>query len=227
MPRRLITSPDRRLAVDQIKHHPFFYGVDWAAIRNIEAPFIPRLRSITDTSYFPTDELEQVPDEPVNADSAGANKDLAFLGCVLFAFQSGCCAVSHFDVRSGLMYTPQVHVQTVHDFLTGVLIAHMWFACLSPCALLPLFPVLINSPVVFARSLFPVPVGACSIVPYDSRSSGSSLSAHNIPHDTMHFLETRHVHDFHLSAFWLVAPHTYMGSGTSGASCVCFVSCTG
>ncbi|TFY57919.1 hypothetical protein EVJ58_g6730 [Rhodofomes roseus] len=78
--RRLITSPDRRLSVDQIKHHPFFYGVNWTGIRNIDAPFIPRLRSITDTSYFPTDELEQVPDEPVGADSAGANKDLAFLG---------------------------------------------------------------------------------------------------------------------------------------------------
>ena len=78
----MITSPDRRLAVDQIKHHPFFYGVDWVAIRNIEAPFIPRLRSITDTSYFPTDELEQVPDEPVGADTTGASKDLAFLGYV-------------------------------------------------------------------------------------------------------------------------------------------------
>ena len=88
--RRLITSPDRRLSVDQIKHHPFFYGVDWVSIRNIEAPFIPRLRSITDTSYFPTDELEQVPDEPVGADTTGANKDLAFLGCVLVLFT--CCA---------------------------------------------------------------------------------------------------------------------------------------
>ena len=66
--------------VDQIKHHPFFYGVNWTGIRNIDAPFIPRLRSITDTSYFPTDELEQVPDEPVGADTTGASKDLAFLG---------------------------------------------------------------------------------------------------------------------------------------------------
>ncbi|KAH9951573.1 AGC/NDR protein kinase [Amylocystis lapponica] len=78
--RRLITSPDRRLAVEQIKQHPFFYGVNWTGIRNIEAPFVPRLRSITDTSYFPTDELEQVPDEPVAADSAAASRDLAFLG---------------------------------------------------------------------------------------------------------------------------------------------------
>ncbi|KAI0092425.1 AGC/NDR protein kinase [Irpex rosettiformis] len=85
--RRLITSQDRRLVVDQIKHHPFFYGVNWNAIRQIDAPFIPRLKSITDTSYFPTDELEQVPEEPVGGDSAGANKDLAFLGYTFKRFQ--------------------------------------------------------------------------------------------------------------------------------------------
>ncbi|KAI0340928.1 kinase-like protein [Trametopsis cervina] len=78
--RRLITSQDRRLAVEQIKHHPFFFGVNWNAIRQIDAPFIPRLKSITDTSYFPTDELEQVPEEPAGADTTGTNKDLAFLG---------------------------------------------------------------------------------------------------------------------------------------------------
>jgi len=79
----LITSNDRRLNVEQIKVHPFFYGVDWSIIRQIDAPFVPRLRSITDTSYFPTDDLEQVPDEPAGADSTGANKDLAFLGYVI------------------------------------------------------------------------------------------------------------------------------------------------
>ena len=66
--------------MDQIKHHPFFYGVDWESIRLIDAPFVPRLRSITDTSYFPTDELEQVPEEPVGVDAGGPSKDLAFLG---------------------------------------------------------------------------------------------------------------------------------------------------
>ena len=61
-------------------------------IRNIDAPFIPRLRSITDTSYFPTDELEQVPDEPVGADTTGASKDLAFLGYVFpFPFLAPAC----------------------------------------------------------------------------------------------------------------------------------------
>lgn len=43
--------------IDQIKAHPFFYGVDWDSIRHIDAPFVPHLKSITDTSYFPTDEL--------------------------------------------------------------------------------------------------------------------------------------------------------------------------
>lgn len=76
----LITSADRRLNVEQIRKHPFFYGVDWDIIRRIDAPFVPHLRSITDTSYFPTDELEQVPEE-APSDSSG-NKDLAFLGWV-------------------------------------------------------------------------------------------------------------------------------------------------
>ncbi|KZT24479.1 AGC/NDR protein kinase [Neolentinus lepideus HHB14362 ss-1] len=78
--RRLITSVDRRMNVEQIRAHPFFYGVDWQTIRHIDAPFVPHLRSITDTSYFPTDELDQVPEEPQGADTSGANKDLAFLG---------------------------------------------------------------------------------------------------------------------------------------------------
>ncbi|KAJ7498896.1 kinase-like domain-containing protein [Mycena latifolia] len=78
--RRLVTSADRRMNIQEIKKHPFFYGVDWTTLRNIDAPFVPHLRSITDTSYFPTNELDQVPEEaPVDAGGA-ANKDLAFLG---------------------------------------------------------------------------------------------------------------------------------------------------
>lgn len=77
--KRMITSADQRLTVEQLKRHPFFYGVDWATIRNIDAPFVPRLSSITDTSYFPTDEIDQVTDDaPTNASSA--DNDLAFLG---------------------------------------------------------------------------------------------------------------------------------------------------
>ncbi|KIR28157.1 AGC/NDR/NDR protein kinase [Cryptococcus deuterogattii R265] len=79
--RRMLCEADRRYTVEQLKAHPFFYGVDWATIREIDAPFVPHLRSITDTSYFPTDELDQVPDIPVGAEAGSdAKKDLAFLG---------------------------------------------------------------------------------------------------------------------------------------------------
>jgi len=81
MVRRLITGADRRMNVEQIKSHAFFYGVDWNAIRQIDAPFVPRLRSITDTSYFPVEDLEQGgTDEAAAADANDSSKDLAFLG---------------------------------------------------------------------------------------------------------------------------------------------------
>lgn len=77
----MLCEAERRFTVEQLKAQPFFYGVDWATIRNIDAPFVPHLRSMTDTSYFPTDELEQVPEVPLGADTGpSATKDLAFLG---------------------------------------------------------------------------------------------------------------------------------------------------
>ena len=70
--------------MDQIKDHYFFYGVDWDTIREIDAPFVPHLRSITDTSYFPTDELDQVPESATELDSNASTKNLAFLGYANF-----------------------------------------------------------------------------------------------------------------------------------------------
>jgi protein-serine/threonine kinase len=57
---RLICEPQHRLNVDQIKQHPFFRGVRWDTIRSQRAPFIPELKSITDTSYF-----DDIPDVPL------------------------------------------------------------------------------------------------------------------------------------------------------------------
>ena len=103
---RLITSADRRLAVDQIKNHPFFYGVDWRTIRRIDAPFVPRLVSITDTSYFPTDEIDQA-DEEESAKTSAASKDLAFLG-----------SVDPYELPSRrLTLQSQIYFQTVLCFL--------------------------------------------------------------------------------------------------------------
>lgn len=68
--RSLITGADRRLNIEQIKNHTFFRGVDWSTIRGIEAPFVPQLKSITDTAYFPTEDLENVDPNPNPAPSA-------------------------------------------------------------------------------------------------------------------------------------------------------------
>nr|CAI6733768.1 AIS_HP1_G0045020.mRNA.1.CDS.1 [Saccharomyces cerevisiae] len=95
--RRLLTHADQRLGrhggADEIKSHPFFRGVDWNTIRQVEAPYIPKLSSITDTRFFPTDELENVPDSPAmtqaakqreqmtkQGGSAPVKEDLPFIG---------------------------------------------------------------------------------------------------------------------------------------------------
>lgn len=75
---------EHRLNVNQIKSHPFFYGADWNSLRHIEPPFVPHLQSITDTSYFPTDDLGNMPDQLEKVEGVGAEKDLAFIGYMFF-----------------------------------------------------------------------------------------------------------------------------------------------
>jgi len=79
----MIIWADYRLNVNQIKGHPFFYGADWSTIRQIRPPFVPRLQSSTDTSYFPTDDLTDVPVQVEKVEAVGAEQDLAFLGYVV------------------------------------------------------------------------------------------------------------------------------------------------
>ncbi|KAK3844720.1 MAG: putative serine/threonine-protein kinase orb6 [Linnemannia gamsii] len=96
--RRLICSPEMRLgrhSVHEIMSHPFFHGVDWANIRRMESPFVPVLNSITDTSYFPTEDLDRVPDYPeqhatdyMAPDENSKQKDLAFVGYTFKRFES-------------------------------------------------------------------------------------------------------------------------------------------
>ncbi|KAF8645539.1 hypothetical protein AX16_007750 [Volvariella volvacea WC 439] len=87
--RSMMTWADKRLNVHQIKSHPFFYGADWNTIRQIEPPFVPRLESMTDTSYFPTDDLNNTPDQLPRVEGVGAEKDLAFLGFTFKRFTGG------------------------------------------------------------------------------------------------------------------------------------------
>ena len=75
-----------------IKTHAFLRGVDYNNIRNMEAPVIPKLTSITDTSYFPTDEIENEQEmlmSPVgDSDTVMQKKDLAFVGYTFRKFDN-------------------------------------------------------------------------------------------------------------------------------------------
>lgn len=91
--RMLLTSQEKRLGrggAHEIKAHPFFRGVDWSQIRQYSAPFIPRLKSVMDTSYFPTEDLQQVPEAPRESNPTGGNKnardDLPFIGYTFSRF---------------------------------------------------------------------------------------------------------------------------------------------
>ncbi|KAF8202169.1 AGC/NDR protein kinase [Pholiota molesta] len=90
--RSMMNWADKRLNVNQIKSHPFFYGADWNSLRHIEPPFVPHLQSITDTSYFPTDGLDNLPDQLDKVEGIGAEKDLAFLGFTFKRFTGGAQA---------------------------------------------------------------------------------------------------------------------------------------
>lgn len=51
----LIADPEKRLgakSIDEIKQHPWFKGIDWDHLQEIEPPFTPELESQDDTSYF-------------------------------------------------------------------------------------------------------------------------------------------------------------------------------
>ncbi|KAI9017809.1 kinase-like domain-containing protein [Gaertneriomyces semiglobifer] len=90
--RSLLCDAPHRLTAPQIKSHPFFRTVDWGSLRRTRSPFIPQLKSITDTSYFPVEDLSGVPDQVMHTghDTMGTNhsddfsrnpgKDLAFVG---------------------------------------------------------------------------------------------------------------------------------------------------
>ncbi|GAM24211.1 hypothetical protein SAMD00019534_073860 [Acytostelium subglobosum LB1] len=49
---RLLCEPEKRLTPEELKLHPFFDGIDWENIKNIEPPFVPQVQSDVDLSYF-------------------------------------------------------------------------------------------------------------------------------------------------------------------------------
>ncbi|PKY05249.1 putative serine/threonine protein kinase [Aspergillus campestris IBT 28561] len=101
--RSFLCDPDHRIGNDggqfggatQIKNHPFFRGVVWDQLRNIRAPFEPRLSSNIDVSYFPIDEIPQEDTSAIHRAQARAMPDeqeaemsLPFIGYTYKAFNA-------------------------------------------------------------------------------------------------------------------------------------------
>lgn len=58
----MVCNTENRLGrggAHELKSHSFFRGVEFDSLRRIRAPFEPRLTSNIDTTYFPTDEIDQ------------------------------------------------------------------------------------------------------------------------------------------------------------------------
>lgn len=71
----LICNTETRLGrsgAHEIKQHPFFAGVDFDNLRRFRAPFEPRLTSEIDTTYFPTEDLEQQAKDAMDIDDPNA-----------------------------------------------------------------------------------------------------------------------------------------------------------
>lgn len=52
---RLCAAPEDRIGrdgADEIKQHPYFCGVNFAAVHQETAPYVPKIRNSTDTSNF-------------------------------------------------------------------------------------------------------------------------------------------------------------------------------
>ena len=78
---KMINNKNERLGKngsEEIKRHPFFKGLDWNNIRNLKAPFIPKLKNDYDTKYFEKFEEIEPFYPPIN--KFNKRKDMQFIG---------------------------------------------------------------------------------------------------------------------------------------------------
>lgn len=85
--RRLICAPEDRLGkngLEDFRSHAWFVGIDWETLQDIKAPYVPDVKSPTDTSNFDVDDSDvkilsnAVP--PVSSNPAFSANHLPFVG---------------------------------------------------------------------------------------------------------------------------------------------------
>lgn len=60
--RKLIADPKERLGingVEEIKAHPFFFGINWGRIHERKSPYVPEVKNSWDTQNFDPYEEEE------------------------------------------------------------------------------------------------------------------------------------------------------------------------
>lgn len=50
--KRLITTKEDRIGIEEIKRHSFFSGIDWTKLKELVPPFVPEINGDLDTSHF-------------------------------------------------------------------------------------------------------------------------------------------------------------------------------
>jgi serine/threonine protein kinase len=74
----LTTDPECRLgwnSIDEIRNHPWFAGIDWEHLEDLEPPYVPELETATDTGYFAEDfKLDPSCDADILADIEAAGE---------------------------------------------------------------------------------------------------------------------------------------------------------
>lgn len=75
--RKLMCGHENRLTFEEIQHHPFFNGIDWENLRDVEPPIIPSVKSEEDCQNF--DDFDE---EKNSHDDTGIERksDDAFVG---------------------------------------------------------------------------------------------------------------------------------------------------